>query len=461
MQSIISETSQNLTILSSIDRFMKSNKIPELLKQSNFGKEKGFSAYLIFRFIFCLVFTGKNLYRTLVSNAKCDIGKDAVYRFMSSSKNNWRRFLLLLASQQIRTISALTSNDRKAVLIVDDSLYDRSRSKCVELLSRVFDHVGHKYVKGFRMLTLAWSDGNTLIPVSFSLLSSEKETNRLCPMDDSIDKRNNGYKLRKEAVRKAPDVMLSLLKEAKKHGVNASYLLFDSWFSFPSTIMQILEEKFHVIAMLKSMPKVFYRINDRAYNLEALFALSTKRTNISNILSSLIVELGRDKENNAILAKIVFVKAEGKKREWLAIISTDITLPDEEIVRIYGKRWDIEVFFKIDKSLLKLAKEFQCRSYDSMVAHTTIVFVRYMMLAVAERERKDDRTAGGIFFEYCDELKDIDFATSISILIKILKNILKNIKEISSELIDLAVSRFIQSISMYFNNSNLFLSCES
>ena len=46
-----------------------------------------------------------------------------------------------------------------------------------------------------------------------------------------------------------------------------------------------------------------------------------------------------------------------------------IELADEEIVRIYGKRWDIEVFFKMTKSYLSLAKEFQGRSYDMMFAH--------------------------------------------------------------------------------------------
>ncbi len=35
-------------------------------------------------------------------------------------------------------------------------------------------------------------------------------------------------------------------------------------------------------------------------------------------------------------------------------------LSEEEIIRVYGKRWDIEVFFKICKSCLKLVKE--CRS---------------------------------------------------------------------------------------------------
>jgi hypothetical protein len=47
-----------------------------------------------------------------------------------------------------------------------------------------------------------------------------------------------------------------------------------------------------------------------------------------------------------------------KKKEWLAILCTDLSIPEEEIIRIYGTRWDIEVFFKCAKTLLRLQKEF-------------------------------------------------------------------------------------------------------
>jgi hypothetical protein len=40
-----------------------------------------------------------------------------------------------------------------------------------------------------------------------------------------------------------------------------------------------------------------------------------------------------------------------------------------QIVTLYGRRWDIEVFFKMAKSFLKLAKEIQSRSFDALVAH--------------------------------------------------------------------------------------------
>jgi IS4 transposase len=70
--------------------------------------------------------------------------------------------------------------------------------------------------------------------------------------------------------------------------------------------------------------------------------------------------------------KIVFVRHR-HKRDWLAILSTRIDLPDAEIVRIYGKRWDIEVFFKMLKHYLNLEREVQLRDYDGLIGHITIM----------------------------------------------------------------------------------------
>jgi len=79
---------------------------------------------------------------------------------------------MLAVSVINRDISKLTSEKRVNVFIVDDTLYERNRSKHVELLSWVLDHTKNKFVKGFRLLTLAWSDGNSLVPISGCLLSS-------------------------------------------------------------------------------------------------------------------------------------------------------------------------------------------------------------------------------------------------------------------------------------------------
>ena len=62
------------------------------------------------------------------------------------------------------------------MFIVDDSLFSRTSCKKTELGSKVFDHTDMHFKKGFRMLTLSWSDGNTLIPVNSCLLASAKRS---------------------------------------------------------------------------------------------------------------------------------------------------------------------------------------------------------------------------------------------------------------------------------------------
>ena len=108
-------------------------------------------------------------------------------------------------------------------------------------------------------------------------------------------------------------------------------------------------------------------------------------------------------------------------------MSTDVDLADEEIITLYKRRWDIEVFFKMTKSFLNLAKEYQSRSYDALVAHTTIVFTRYIMLATSQRTAKDPRTLGTLFHAGCDELRQVSFAEALAVLLGHFQELLKGI----------------------------------
>ncbi|MFR3321845.1 MAG: transposase [Lachnospiraceae bacterium] len=52
---------------------------------------------------------------------------------------------------------------------------------------------------------------------------------------------------------------------------------------------------------------------------------------------------------------------------------------------MYGKRWQIEVFFKACKSMLNLIGECHSLSYDALTARVAIVFTKYMLLAMGQR----------------------------------------------------------------------------
>jgi hypothetical protein len=442
-----------------ISNFMKEHRVAEIMKRSNFRKSKGISCTNVFRLIMLLVFTGKNLYRTmLVEAGDVQCKKDTVYRFLNSTRYNWRNFLLLLSSGIIQDfLKPLTDEQRKGVLVVDDSLFGRSRSKKVELLARIYDHVERRYRKGFRMLTVGWSDGATFIPLAFSLLSSEKRKNRLVEMKEDMDKRTNGYKRRREGIQKAPDVLERLIEQVKAREIDARYLLFDSWFAYPKVIMAMLKQTFHVICMLKDLPTLKYVYEGKFVTLGALYKSVRKKRGRAQVLASVIVRITSGEQS--IPVKIVFVRNRNQKRQWLALLSTDTGLSEEEIINLYGRRWDIEVFFKMCKSYLNLAKEFEGRSYDLMVAHTTIVFCRYIMLAVQKRIHDDPRTLGIMFHAFCEQIRDITVQEALELLLETLT--VRLMGYLPTHKIREFLSIFIAALPLFLKQRLQFSYCES
>ena len=154
-----------------------------------------------------------------------------------------------------------------------------------------------------------------------------------------------------------------------------------------------------------------------------------------------------------IPAKIVCVRNKSKKKDWLAILSTDMSLSEEEIIRIYGKRWDIEVFFKSCKSYLRLVKECRSTSYDALNAHTAIVFTRYMMLSVAQRRNTDDKTLCELYFCLMDELDDITFSQSMRIIIDALVDSDMEYFHITERELEGFMASFLQRLPKYMREA--------
>jgi hypothetical protein len=265
--------------------------------------------------------------------------KDTVYRFTKMAQINWIRFTTVLASRIItKAVEPLNDKDRVNVLIIDDSMFERNRSKRVELLTKVYDHAKHAYRFGFRMLTLGWSDGSTFLPINSILLSSENKRNRVNEAE-SLDKRTTGYKRRQLSMTKGTHAMIELLKSAKAAKIPAKYVLFDSWFSSPSTLHAVKELNYDVIGMVKKTPKMFFRYKSEDMSLPTIYSRNKKRRGRSRYLLSVMVDVVKD--DKVIPAKVVYVRNRNKRKDYLCLISTDVTLSEDEIIRIYGKRWRI------------------------------------------------------------------------------------------------------------------------
>ncbi|MBU4540597.1 MAG: transposase, partial [Firmicutes bacterium] len=287
-----------------------------------------------------------------------------------------------------------------------------NRSKHVELLANLYDHADHRFIKGFTLLALGWTDGYSFVPTDFAMMSSASKKKRIQEVSESIDKRTSGYKRRSEAIKKKTDVAVQMIRNALKQGIQADYVLMDSWFTHEPMIRAILDEGLDVIGMVKQL-KQRYHYKEGFYSLSELRKRLPKHTP-GNQFGSIIV-----KTKNGIPVKLVFVRNRNKKSDWLTVLSTDLSLSDEEIIRIYGNRWSIEVFFKSTKSLMKLGTEFQGRSYDMMISHTTIVFTRYILLEWLRRSENDDKTLCELFFRLCDDIQDMSLSTALQSLMSL------------------------------------------
>jgi hypothetical protein len=419
--SIVSlESADEKNVSASILNFLTAYGGISLLSNCGGTKLKGVPVKALFTYTLTNVFRMGSFYmQNKLGKIHDGFSKNTYYRFLMSPRTNWLRFTTLLSARIINGhLRDLTSENRDDCFVIDDSLYERAGFKRTELASRVFDHVSMRFKKGFRLLTLGWTDGCTFLPINYSLLASNDDEKVLGPCN-KIDRRTIAGKRRLMARQKATSVMVDLLKTALAAGHKAKYVLFDSWFSNPQQLLDIKKLGLNTIAMVKRSSKRFYIFEGKSMDIKKIFATNKKRRGRSRYLLSVTVKVGQDKNGeNGIDARIVCVRNRNNRKDWIAIICTDMSLSENDIIRIYGHRWDIEVFFKTCKSSLLLRKEYHGLSYDGLTAHVAMVFTRYMLLAVSKRDNEDDRTLGELFYIMISEVADITYHESMQIIVE-------------------------------------------
>ena len=447
--SILPQDQDGQDIFNAISSFFCTFGIGNLLRKCNAQKEKGVPILDIFKYKLCNVFSDRSMYmQQKTGSFRESFSKNTFYRFLNSPKTNWLRFTTLLSKKVADKVEPLTNDDRVNAFVVDDSLFERTSCKKTELGSRVFDHTSMKYRKGYRLMTLGWTDGNTFLPVNSCLLASSKESNLIGPVEQ-FDGRSLAAKRRKLARTKGTDVMIELLRSALSAGHTADYVLFDTWFSSPAQLIAVKNLGLDSIALIKKSSRIYYEYEGKQLSIKKIFGICKKRRGRSKYLLSVNVMVGKEK----LPAKIVCVRNKKNKKDWIAFICTNPELSEEEIIRIYGKRWQIEVFFKTCKSYLNLISECHSLTYDALTAHVAIVFARYLMIAMEQRRNEDDRTLGEIFYFFTDELRDISFGESFQIIITAMIDSVCAIFQPTEEQLELFIEMFVGRLPEYIRNS--------
>lgn len=93
--------------------------------------------------------------------------------------------------------------------------------------------------------------------------------------------------------------------------------------------------------------------------------------------------------------------------------------------------------------LPELGKETRSISYDALTAHTAIVFVRYMMLALEQRRNTDERSLGELFYLTIDELEDLLYLDALASLLILLMDCAKEAEILDEEQVNQLLDLFV------------------
>lgn len=415
-----------------ISSFVKLIGLPELTKKANFKRRSVISLTMIVSWLASVHFARLSLFR-----AKDDrhFSVRTARNVLNDGRINWQKLLCLIAARLIACLKPVIDKRRRLAFIVDDTLMARACSKKTELLAKVYDHDKHEYLTGYRGLTLGWSDGNTFLPVNFALMSTKNKKNMIGSAPVTQDERFIAGKRRMQAQRKMNDVTIELINQAVRLGVEAKYVLFDSWFTSPRMFWILKKLGLNGLGMIKKSSKIYYVYRQRHYDIKGLYnrLAASKMTKKNHYLYASVVSA--QYHGHEFPLKVVFVSKRGSKSSYLALATTQIKLRPEEIIQLYGRRWQIETYFKTAKQYLALNQS-QIQSYDGQCGYLAVTAITYDLLAWQERQSTDDKTMGDLFYLMNDSLPDIKFVDALVYLISALKKVAFAVSEKINELIN-------------------------
>ena len=393
--------------------------------------------------------------------------KDVFYRFMANGSLDWRNILYRINLQLIGKIAVRADSCRgkdPVCLIVDDSDLPKTGKK-IEKIGRIFSHVTHKSILGFKALFLCRTDGRTQTVLDFSL-HGEEGSRPEKPFGMTSEQRRKQYRRERketEAVKerieeytqKKIQKAIDMVRRAIKEGIRFDYLLSDSWFTCTDIIRFVKSRhvRCHFLGMIK-MAKTKYRFNGKMKSARELLKLlqESKEIHYSRRLSCYYGQA--EVELSGIKVKLFFCRRT-KNGDWTGLLTTNTKLGFFEAYHVYSMRWSVEVFFKEAKSLLGLGKS-QARDFASQIASISITVLQYNILGTVKRF-KSYETIGGLFHEATDGVVQLSVTERIWGILQELVRIIAEAFQIDDErVMDTLINRS-ETFKHFINLDNIEL----
>lgn len=399
--------------LSLLDKF----KLGQSLRKLKMEKEKGTSTLDLLKYLLIFRLFGQNIHQSLHHQFApfIDGGRNQFYRFLTRPKMDWRRLLYRTAKFFFRIVKEnSTDTSLEKYFILDDTTIEKS-GICMEVISRVFDHVAQKSVLGYKLLLLAITDTKSTLPLDFSLHAEEGKKKNFGLTKKQLKDRFTKERVKDDCMKKRADellkdkpvVAIEMLRRAVKYGCIAKYLLVDKWFfgeNFIKEVRSIKDGAIHIITLLR--------------NKSTGFTVDGKRIS-ANVLMQKQERIGFKtcRQYKSIYARIkaeykgvpvqLFIIRYGRSSMYEVMVTTDMKMSFKDTFERYQIRWNIEVLFYECKQHLELGK---CQSTDlnAQIANCSLAFIGYTVISLHKRF-SDYETFGELFRDIKEGLLELTF----------------------------------------------------
>jgi len=377
-------------------------------------KQRGYSFESIFSCLICMPFVGLQTVHSFTGSVMAkhiEARKDAFYRLKNNPGICWRVILWMFSMKFIKLAATQGDNNSDAprCLVLDDSDLPKT-GRCIEKVSRIWDHVSRRYILGFKLLAMGYWDGVSFIPLDFSL-HRERGRNVDKPFGLKKKEYRKQYKKKRkngthswDRVREADsskiESALKMFWRAISQGVKVDYVLMDSWFTceaFVRAVKRVKKQTVHLIGMYKIPKTKFNYMGD-------MFTHSQIRNKLGKMKRCRKLRLYYKEaliDYNGVPIKMFFSR-QGTNGKWRVFITTDTELSFIRMIEIYQIRWTVEVFFKEAKQLLGLGR-CQSNDFDAQIADTTITMIQHILLTLKYRFEHYE-TKGALFNQVREEI---------------------------------------------------------
>jgi putative transposase len=192
-----------------------------------------------------------------------------------------------------------------SILIVDDTVLDKPYAHKMALVGQFWSGKHQRVVRGIDLVTLAWSDGDSVYPTDYRLVDPAEEP-----------KRNKNEHFRE------------MLVTAKGRGFTPRYVCFDSWYSSKENLKAVQTHGWHFLTQTRS---------NRRVNLD--------RTGNKSISDQPITAAGTivHVEGFGLVKAFRIVAPNGDTEHW---ITNDLGMDEITRVTYAGRAWAIEEYHR-------------------------------------------------------------------------------------------------------------------